>query len=291
MESLDHDADPAASSDGSKPASTHAASSGASDRMADAAASPDASRHLAWSRVAGMRFAWAIGSAFVVESVIFGVAMLPAVLFWQWHFTWPIESEWLRLVLLAMAFLPAYLLFAVTFMALSAQAMRVLGWRTPADAEMRISDLDWALTDWARYGISTVLVRTLAGPVFRNTPVWVWYMRMNGARIGRRCWVNSLDVTDHCLLEFGDDVVIGAGVHFSGHTVERGVVKTARVKLGSGTTVGVNSHIEIDVETGPGCQIGSLSMVPKGARLDGHSVYVGAPARRLERDANRPEKN
>ena len=57
-------------------------------------------------------------------------------------------------------------------------------------------------------------------------------MRMNGAKLGRRVFVNSLDVTDHCLLEFGDDVVIGAGVHLSGHTVERGLVRTAPVRLG-----------------------------------------------------------
>lgn len=248
------------------------------------AGAPGDAHHVAWGAAAGVRFAWAIASAFVVESLIFGLAVLPAALFWQWHLAWPIESAGLRVVLLAMAFLPTYLLFAVLLMGLSATAMRVLGWRTPADAEMRIADLDWDLADWARYGIANVVVRMLAGPVFRNTPVWVWYMRLNGARIGRRCWVNSLEVTDHCLLQFGDDVIIGAGVHLAGHTVEHGVVKSGRVTLGSGTTVGVNAHVQIDVETGPRCHIGSLSMVPKGARLDGDSVYVGVPVRKLERD-------
>lgn len=240
-------------------------------------------RHVPWSAAAATRFAWTIVSSFMIESLIFGLAVLPAALFWQWHFSWPIDSAWLRTVLLAMSFLPAYLCFAVMLMALSALAMRGLGWRPPARAELRISDLGWPLANWARYGISSHIVRILAGPIFRNTPVWVWYMRLNGARIGRRCWVNSLDVTDHCLLEFGDDVVIGAGVHLSGHTVERGVVLTAPVRLGAGTTVGVNTHVEIGVETGPGCQIGSLSMVPKGWCLDGESVYVGCPVRKLDR--------
>jgi acetyltransferase-like isoleucine patch superfamily enzyme len=239
--------------------------------------------HQAWGIAAVARLAWAIASAFVVESLVIGFAVLPAALFWQWHWSWPIEAVWLRVVLLAMAFLPAYLLFAICLMAVSALTTRVMGWRPKPNAEMRIADLDWALVDWARYGISSHIVRILAGPVFRSTPVWVWYMRLNGARIGRRCWVNSLDATDHCLLEFGDDVVIGAGAHLSGHTVERGVVRTAPVRLGSGTTVGVNSHIEIGVETGPGCQIGSLSMVPKGARLEGDAVYVGCPVHKLER--------
>lgn len=244
---------------------------------------PTPSGHRPWGPAAKARLAWAVLSAFVVESLVFGLAVLPAFAFWRWHWSWPIESEALRVVLLAMSFLPAYLLFAVALMALSASAMRVLGWRTPEDANLQIADLEWPLADWARYGISIAIVRMLAGPMFRNTPVWVWYMRMNGARIGRRCWINSLEVTDHCLIELGDDVVIGAGAHFSGHTVDRGRVRTARVKLGDGTTVGVNAHIQIDVETGPHCQIGSLSMVPRGARLDGHAIYMGCPVRKYER--------
>jgi len=101
--------------------------------------------------------------------------------------------------------------------------------------------------------------------------------------------VNSLDVRDDCLLKLGDDVVIGAGVHLSGHTVERGVVRTAPIRLGSGTTVGVGCHVEIGVETGPRCQIGSLSVVPKFSRLEGDATWVGCPVRKLEpRDLREP---
>jgi acetyltransferase-like isoleucine patch superfamily enzyme len=104
---------------------------------------------------------------------------------------------------------------------------------------------------------------------------------MNGARIGRRVFINTLSIADHNLLEFGDDVVIGADVHISGHTVEDGVLKTAPVRLGSNVTVGLGSVIEIDVEVGPHCQIGALTFVPKHSRLHSHAVYVGIPARPL----------
>jgi hypothetical protein len=50
----------------------------------------------------------------------------------------------------------------------------------------------------------------------------------------------------------------------------------------------VGSHVEIGVETGPRCQIGSLSMVPKFARLDGDATWVGRPVRKLERPADPP---
>ncbi len=243
----------------------------------------EAPAHESWRGTRALRFAWTLASAFVVESLVIGLAVLPAALFFKQHVLWMGDLALAPpgLLFLAMAFLPAYLIFAACLMALSAGASKLFGWRPRPGADMRIADLEPALANWARYGILNHVVRVLVGPALRNTPVWVWYMRANGARIGRRVWINSLDVTDHCLLELGDDVVIGAGVHLSGHTVERGRVRTALVRLGAGTVVGVSCHVEIDVETGPGCQIGSLAMVPKGSRLKGHTTYVGVPVHEL----------
>jgi acetyltransferase-like isoleucine patch superfamily enzyme len=182
-----------------------------------------------------------------------------------------------------MAFIPAYLVFALSLIVLSALTTRVTGWRTPANAELPIRAASWPLLDWMRYVTSIQLVRIFAGPLFRATPVWSWYMKLNGARLGSRVFVNSLKVTDHNLLDFGDDVVIGGDVHLSGHTVEGGFVKTAPVKLGKGVTVGVGSVVNIGVEAGDGCQIGALSYVPKFSKLEEGGIYVGIPVKRLER--------
>jgi acetyltransferase-like isoleucine patch superfamily enzyme len=94
-------------------------------------------------------------------------------------------------------------------------------------------------------------------------------------------YVGSLALSDYNLLEFGDDVVIGADVHLSGHTVEGGIVKTAGVRLGRGVTIGLGSVIDIGVQIGDGCQVGALSLVPKGATLQAGAVYVGRPVRRV----------
>jgi acetyltransferase-like isoleucine patch superfamily enzyme len=117
--------------------------------------------------------------------------------------------------------------------------------------------------------------------MFRGSPLWTAYLRMNGARIGKRVFINTLSIADHNLLELGDDVVIGADVHISGHTVEDGLLKTAGVRVGSHVTIGLGSAIDIDVAIGDGCQIGALTLVPKHARLDANAVYVGIPARKL----------
>jgi acetyltransferase-like isoleucine patch superfamily enzyme len=108
------------------------------------------------------------------------------------------------------------------------------------------------------------------------------YLRWNGARVGRRVFVNSLQVSDHNLIELGDGVVIGSAAHVSGHTVEHGVVKTGLVRLGRHVTIGVGSVIGIDVEIGAETQVGALSVVPKHARLAAGAIYVGAPVRRVD---------
>jgi acetyltransferase-like isoleucine patch superfamily enzyme len=146
---------------------------------------------------------------------------------------------------------------------------------------MRIADVDWPLLQWARSMAATHIVRVFAGLLFCGSPIWTAYLRLAGARLGRRVYVNSLAVTDYNLLEFGDDVVIGDDVHVSGHTVESGVVKTAPLRLGNNVTIGLGSVIEIGVEAGDGCQVGALSFVPKHARLEAGAIYAGIPAQRI----------
>lgn len=228
------------------------------------------------------RLVWGITSVFVVESLVLAGAILPAALFYQWHLGWDLSPWWLRGMLLGAATVPAYLIFAHLLMLFSALSCRLLGWRPASGQDMRIADWGWPLLDWARYSIMSHVVRLLAGSVLRATPMWVWYLRLDGARVGRRVWVNSLGVTDHCLLELGDDVVIGAGVHLSGHTAERGYIRTDTIKLGAGTTIGVNTIVGIGVVTGTGCQVGALSFVPKRSQLDANRTYGGVPIRPLD---------
>ncbi len=216
----------------------------------------------------------------MVQSLLLAFALVPAAVFYQWHLDWRVSPWWVRGVLLGAATVPAYLIFAHLLMVLSALTCRALGWRPRPDLTMVIADLDRPLLDWARYSVISHVVRLLAGTALRATPMWSWYARIDGAALGRRVWINSLGVTDNPLLELGDDVVIGAGAHLSAHTVENGVVKTSPIRLGRGTTVGVNSIVGIGVTTEPGCQIGALSYVPKHSHL-GSGLYGGVPVRAL----------
>ena len=227
------------------------------------------------------RLCWTVVSLIVVETLVIASALSPVLAAWFLLASLPLAPA-VRLVVFALMAGPSYLVFALTLMPLSAIVTRILGWRAPLRAEMRITDLEWPLLNWVRGVAVNHVVRVLAGQLFRGTPPWSVYLRLSGARVGRRVYVNSLSVSDHNLLEFGDDVVIGADAHVAGHTVERGVVKTAPVRFGPRVVVGVGSIVDIGVTVGAGCQIGALSLVPKYVTLQAGAVYVGVPARRID---------
>src|SRR5689334_12198761 len=200
-------------------------------------------RWLAASRLRkGGRIAWTIVSAVAVESVVFGVSVLPAVLLWQWALQRDVSPNMVRIVVLSMAVLPAYVVFALGLTIWSALAMRVVGWRTPANAEMRIADLDWPLLGWVRYLVSAHVVRLFAGSVFRATPVWTFYHRLNGAHMGRQVYINSLTVVDDNLLDFGEGGRRLGGSPLGAHGRRRRGQDCAGATRGQGDNRGRERH-------------------------------------------------
>ena len=227
------------------------------------------------------RVCWTMVSLIVVETLVIATALSPVVAAWFLLASLPLAPA-VRLVVFALTAGPLYSRVRPDVDAGLGDGDPVLGWRTPLHAEMRITDLEWPLLNWVRYVAVNQVVRVLAGQLLRGTPPWSAYLRLSGSRVGRGVYVNSLAVSDYDLLEFGDGVVIGADAHIAGHTVERGVVKTAPVRFGPRVTVGVGSIVDIGVTVGAGCQIGALSFVPKHATLEADAVYVGVPARRID---------
>ncbi|MPY90215.1 MAG: hypothetical protein GEU99_20105 [Luteitalea sp.] len=223
------------------------------------------------------RVTWTIFSCAVVECLILGLAVWPAGVLWTTMAHHTAGLGILRPAVLGAALVPVYVLFAVALMTCSALATRLLGWRVEAGVDTRLTDFDWPLLDWVRQMVLTHVVRVLAGTLLRATPLWTFYLRMSGARLGRGVYVNSLAVSDHHLLDFGDHVVIGGSAHISGHTVESGRLRTARIRLGDRVVVGTGSVVGIGVEVGSGCQIGALTFVPKFTKLPANTAYVGVP--------------
>lgn len=230
----------------------------------------------------GVRVGWAVTEIVLIETIVCGVAAMPSVALWMQLAAWTEDAPRLQMILTALFAVPSYVMFALMLMLCSPAATWITRARTTPGLELRVRDLEWPLLRWARYMAATHVVRAFAGWLFRGSPVWTMYLRLNGARIGQGVHVNTLAITDHNLLELGDGVIVGDAVHLSGHTVEGGVVKTGRVVLASNVTIGLGTVVGIGVVAETGCQIGALSLVPKHARLDAHATYAGVPARKLD---------
>lgn len=227
------------------------------------------------------RIAWTVSTLMIVEVIVCGLSAVPAVILWSQLFRILRSTPRLKIILLSSALIPSYIIFILALLIVSPFALRLVGWRTPAHAQMRIADLDWPLLNFVRYAAANHLVRVFAGTFLHGSPIWTFHLRLAGAKLGRRVYINSLELNDYNLLEFEDDVVVGADAHVSGHTAEAGFIKTAGVHLGRNTTVGVGSIVEIGVTTGPNCEIGALSFVPKNMKLEADAIYAGIPAKRI----------
>ena len=56
--------------------------------------------------------AWTVISIFIVQTLVFGLSVLPAFAFWSWSIMWVPEPAILRPLIVAMSLVPAYLVFA-----------------------------------------------------------------------------------------------------------------------------------------------------------------------------------
>lgn len=238
-------------------------------------------------RGAVWRIAWAISTVLVVQVLVLATAVLPVLLAWTGLAQWTAGRPILRAIVFSIGIAPSYAVFALLLMGASALSTRALGWRSPPDAEMPIAGMGWPLLGWVRYMVAIHVVRIFAGLLLKGSPVWTAYLRLAGARLGPRVYINSLAVSDYNLLEFDEGVVIGADVHIAGHTVERGIVKTASVRLGPHVLIGIGSVIDIGIEAGEGCHVAALSFVPKHMKLEAGATYAGVPVRRVDNGALR----
>lgn len=226
------------------------------------------------------RIACTVAAIVIIQTLVCGIAALPVGLLWTFAARVPL-SPVVRLLIYVSLAVPSYVLFGLMLLVVSPLANRLTGTYSPPGLSARIADFEWPLLRWARYMVAGHIVRLFAGALFRGSPLWTIYLRLDGARVGRRVFVNTLGISDHNLLALGDDVVVGADVHIAGHTVEGGMVRTAAVTIGNRVTIGVGSIVSIDTSIGDRCEIGAMSLVPKHAVLEGPAVYVGVPVRRI----------
>ncbi|MGW5060946.1 Pls/PosA family non-ribosomal peptide synthetase [Streptomyces sp. NPDC004096] len=122
-----------------------------------------------------------------------------------------------------------------------------------------------------------------------GTPFLPPALRLFGARIGRRTWINTTFLTEFDLVEVGDEAAIGPGVSLQTHLFEDRVMKMSKVTVRAGATVGSRTVVLYDGVVGEGVWLDALSLVMKGEHLTPGTAWRGVPAQgRVLRSADHP---
>jgi len=132
------------------------------------------------------------------------------------------------------------------------------------------TELVAAVCEWLG---DTYLVRTLLG-----TPYACWYFRLLGAKIGRRVYLDTTEMTEFDLIEIGDDVALNDTCTIQTHLFEDRVMKMSYVRIGNRCSVGAGSTVLYDTHMGDGSSLEDLSLLMKGEALPAGTAWTGIPA-------------
>jgi non-ribosomal peptide synthetase-like protein len=136
----------------------------------------------------------------------------------------------------------------------------------------------WSL-EYFRFWLVKTLVRWNPLVLFVGSPIFPFYLRALGAKIGRDVVILSANVpvcTD--LLTIGDNTVICKDSFFSCYSAHDGVIYTGPVAIGKNAFVGEMTVLEIGSSLGDGAQLGHSSSLHAGQSVPDGEHRCGSPA-------------
>lgn len=113
----------------------------------------------------------------------------------------------------------------------------------------------------------------------RGTPFLPLALRLFGARIGQRTWLDTTDLTEFDLVRIGDEAELGQDSGPQTHLFEDRVMKIGSVELGRRAVMGANSIALPGARLEDGARLGALSLVMKGETVPAGTRWAGSPAR------------
>jgi non-ribosomal peptide synthetase-like protein len=138
----------------------------------------------------------------------------------------------------------------------------------------------WTAFLW-RLEFVNALFEFFATPIaleaLQGTPLLPWYLRLLGARIGRRVYLYSTGFLEFDLVEIGDRSVLNKECILQTHLFEDRILKASKLRIGADCEIGTQSVVLYDAEMNDGARLGALSLLMKGESLPAGSSWVGSP--------------
>lgn len=141
----------------------------------------------------------------------------------------------------------------------------------------------WSL-EYVRFWVVKTLVKSNPlALVSVGSPLYSWYLRALGAKIGRGTVIFTRHVpicTD--LLTIGPDTVIRKESFFSCYRAYAGWIQTGRVTIGRNVFIGEKTVLDINTSMGDVSQLGHASALHSGQRVRTGERWHGSPAQRTD---------
>jgi non-ribosomal peptide synthetase-like protein len=190
---------------------------------------------------------------------------------------WLARGEWIPLPLWAVtAILPLFFLVMAFAMYL---VIVLLKWIIIGRYQKHVAPL-WSHFVW-RSEFITAMYESAAVPAllagFQGTPFLGPLLRLLGARIGSRVYLETTYITEFDLVEVGNDSSVGGTVSLQTHLFEDRVMKMDVVNVGKEVSIGPRSIVLYGCHVEDGADIDGLSLVMKGERIPRNTMWRGIP--------------
>jgi hypothetical protein len=123
---------------------------------------------------------------------------------------------------------------------------------------------------WYIHNALIYLVRYTILDLITPSPLSVIFYRMMGMKMGKGVMINTSNISDACLIELDDYVVIGGSASIMAHYGMKGYLIIDKLKIGRQSTIGLNAIIMGGVTIGENVTMapGSVAL-PKTVISDG----------------------
>lgn len=115
-----------------------------------------------------------------------------------------------------------------------------------------------------------------------GTPLMPLYYRLMGAKVGRRCALDTALCSAWDLVSIGDDSSIGADTQLLGVRIENGCLILGGMDIGDRCFVGLHSALGLNVKMGNDARLDDQSFLPDGECIPAGEARRGSPARAAE---------
>ena len=142
----------------------------------------------------------------------------------------------------------------------------------------------WSLA-YLRFWIVKTLVQRNPIVLFTGSPLFTFYLRTLGAKVGRGVVIFSTHVpicTD--LLTIGDGTVIQKDSFINGYRAHAGFIQVGAITIGKNAVISESTVIDIDTSMGDGTQLGRASSLHAGQAVPDGERWHGSPAQRTDVD-------